>query len=150
MDKLTKKQRSECMSHIKGKNTGLEKIFRKSVSGLGIRGYRLNAKAPGRPDMYFSKRRIAVFIDGCFWHGCPRCASFPATNIKFWKDKIKNNQKRDRAVSKELHNNDFWVIRFWGHDIKNNPDRCAEKLLSLLRERINKASLKPKSALKYE
>jgi DNA mismatch endonuclease, patch repair protein len=120
------------MSQIKGKNTGLEKIFRASVSGLHIRGYRLNAKITGKPDLYFSKSKVAVFIDGCFWHGCPRCYARPATNKKYWSDKIKKNMKRDKTVTSELRENGIKVVRFWGHEINENSDRCAKKLQKII------------------
>jgi DNA mismatch endonuclease, patch repair protein len=148
MDKLTKKQRSECMSHIKGKDTGLEMIFRISVRQLGIRGYRLYPKIIGRPDMYFPKHKIAVFIDGCFWHGCPRCNSIPATNTGFWEKKIEKNRLRDKAVRIELRKLGIQMIRFWGHEIRRNPGRCAKKLCNSLHPKENNASLNKKFALK--
>lgn len=146
MDRLTKKQRSECMSHIRGKNTGLEKIFRKSVRSLGIKGYRLYAKVPGRPDLYFPKQRLSVFIDGCFWHGCPRCDSFPVTNLRFWKEKIERNRMRDKTVGMELRKAHIRILRFWGHEIKKNSERCAKKLFRLLQATAAEKFHKPKSA----
>ncbi len=120
------------MSQIKGKDTGLEKLFRKSVAGLKIKGYRLNAKTTGKPDLYFPKNKIAVFIDGCFWHGCPRCYTSPATNKKFWSDKIKSNTKRDKTVNTELRKDGIRVVRFWGHEVETNSDRCAGKLQKII------------------
>lgn len=128
MDRLTKKQRSECMSRIGGKNTALERIFKKHIRAFGIKGYRSYAKIPGQPDLYFPDYKVAVFVDGCFWHGCPRCASFPATNKKFWKKKIDGNKNRDKAVNKELRKNGIRVIRFWGHEIKKNPGKFVKGL----------------------
>jgi DNA mismatch endonuclease, patch repair protein len=132
MDNLTTQQRSDCMSRIKGKNTSLEKIFRKSISALNIRGYRLHVKIPGRPDIYFPSRRIAVFVDGCFWHGCPRCDSRPATNKRFWRDKIEKNRRRDETVRSELRKAGIKSVRFWGHEVKGNPGRCALRLQKVL------------------
>ncbi len=146
MDRLTKKQRSECMSHVRGKNTGLEKIFRKSLRSLGIKEYRLHAKVPGRPDLYFPKQRLAVFIDGCFWHGCPRCASLPVTNVRFWREKIERNRMRDKAVGIELRKAHIRTLRFWGHEIKKNSLRCTEKLCSLLQATAPDNFHKQKSA----
>ena len=120
------------MSRIKGKDTGLEKLFRKSVAELKIKGYRLNARVTGKPDLYFPKDKVAVFVDGCFWHGCPRCYTPPATNRKFWADKIRSNMNRDKAVNTGLHKDGIRVIRFWGHAVKKNPTRCAERLQKLL------------------
>jgi DNA mismatch endonuclease (patch repair protein) len=150
MDKLTKRQRSECMARIKGKDTGLEKKFRKSVAALKIRGYRLNTKIPGKPDLYFPAHGVAVFIDGCFWHGCPRCYSRPTTNRKFWADKIKMNLKRDVTVNAELHKVGIRTIRFWGHEINKNSDRCAEKLQDFIYRPRQENSRKPKFSVKYK
>lgn len=128
MDRLTQKQRSENMSRIKGKNTGLEKTFKKIVRSSGIKGFRSHANVAGKPDIYFPKAKIAVFIDGCFWHGCPRCGSLPATNRNFWKKKIERNISRDKTVRTELRKSGIKVVRFWGHEINRNPGRCSEKL----------------------
>lgn len=134
MDRFTKSQRSRCMSHIKGKNTSLEKVFRKAVSTLKIRGYRLHARITGRPDLYFPASRIAVFVDGCFWHGCPRCYSLPASHKAFWTDKVNKNRKRDRVVNAELRKAGIRVVRFWGHQIKKNPQQCAQKLQRIIQK----------------
>jgi len=120
------------MSQIKGKDTGLEKLFRKSVVALNVKGYRINAKVTGKPDLYFSKSGIAVFVDGCFWHGCPRCYSRPETNKKFWADKIRKNMSRDKTVNAILRKDGIRVVRFWGHEIKKNSDRCAAKLEKII------------------
>jgi DNA mismatch endonuclease (patch repair protein) len=134
-DTLTKYQRSKCMSTVKNKDTDLEIIFRKSISKLKIRSYRLHTNLPGTPDLYFPKYRIAVFIDGCFWHGCPSCSSMPASNTAFWKQKIIKNKSRDKAVNLALHKLGIRVQRFWGHEIKKNPEKYANKLAKLIRLR---------------
>ena len=148
MDRLTKQQRSECMSRIGGKNTNLEHVFKKHIRASGIKGYRSYANIPGRPDLYFPNHKLAVFIDGCFWHGCPRCASFPATNKKFWNDKIGGNKKRDRVVNVKLRKLSIHVIRFWGHDIKKSPDRCVKKLQSFIAKSRLKSSKPTKISVK--
>lgn len=102
MDVLTPKQRSYCMSQIKRNGTSPEVIFRQLIASRGLRGYRLDAKAKGHPDFYFPRRKIAVFIDGCFWHRCPKCFVRPKTNRKFWTPKIRQNVERDRRTTKEL------------------------------------------------
>jgi len=101
-DILTKKQRSYNMSMIKGKNTKPEITLRKILCANGLRGYRVHYTLPGRPDIAFSKRKIAIFIDGCFWHKCPQCFIRPSTNKAFWSKKIGSNVKRDRIVNAEL------------------------------------------------
>ena len=114
MDILTKKQRSYCMSRVKGKNTKIETTFRHYVWAKGIKGYRVyNSKIFGKPDLYFSKKKIAVFIDGCFWHKCAKCDSVPKNNHAFWVKKLNGNRERDKTVTKKLSKNGVKVIRFW-------------------------------------
>lgn len=133
MDVLTKEQRSYCMSQIRGKDTKTELGFRKYVWNKGLKTYRVKNKIKGRPDMYFPKRKIAVFIDGCFWHKCPRCFVEPKSNKKFWREKIKKNIQRDLDIGRLLRKQNIMVIRFWGHEIKNNPEKCYNKLIRKLK-----------------
>ncbi len=118
MDVLSKKQRSYCMSQIRGKNTQPEIILRKAISSAGIRGYRLSYKLTGKPDIVFPKKKIVVFIDGCFWHKCPTCFISPATNKTFWKNKIDTNVRRDGIVNAELKEKGWEIIRIWEHELR--------------------------------
>ncbi len=118
-DVLTKKQRSYCMSRIPGKNTQPELLLRKTLSGAGIRGYRLQYKIIGKPDIVFPKKKIAIFIDGCFWHKCPKCFISPGTNKGFWKKKVDSNIQRDKTVNLKLKEMRWAVLRIWEHDISN-------------------------------
>lgn len=127
MDVLTEKQRSYCMSQIKGKDTKIELIFRKYIWSKGVLGYRIKNKVKGKPDLYFPKKRIAVFIDGCFWHKCPKCFIKPKSNRGFWKDKIRENTQRDRRTDKLLREQGIKVVRFWEHEIKNNLPECFKR-----------------------
>jgi DNA mismatch endonuclease (patch repair protein) len=72
---------------------------------------------PGTPDFAFPKNRVAVFVDGCFWHGCPRHASFPATRRDFWLKKFAANKARDRRVNRELRKRGWRVLRLWEHEL---------------------------------
>src|SRR3989338_4707861 len=110
-DVLTKKQRSYCMSRIRAEDTRPEIIFRKAIAGAGIQGYRLHYKLLGKPDIVFPKRRIAIFIDGCFWHKCPKCFPDLSTAKRYWVNKIQSNIDRDIRVSKELKKTGWKVIR---------------------------------------
>ena len=118
-DVLTKEQRSYNMSMIKGENTKPEIALRKLLVACGLRGYRLHYRLPGKPDIVFPKSRIAIFIDGCFWHKCPKCFVKPVTKRKFWEKKIDSNIKRDKIVNRELKKNKWKVLRIWEHEIKN-------------------------------
>ena len=97
---------SKVMSSIKGSNTNLEKILRKGLYADGIRGYRLNWKnAPGKPDIAFPGKKIAIFVHGCYWHRCQKCNfPMPKTNIKFWKNKFEKNVERDKNQQKHSLN----------------------------------------------
>lgn len=97
-DVLTPKQRSFCMSQIRGRDTKPEIWLRKQLWALGLR-YTLESRLPGKPDMVFPRYRVVVFVDGCFWHGCPKHLVKPKTNRSFWLKKINLNRVRDRKVT---------------------------------------------------
>jgi DNA mismatch endonuclease (patch repair protein) len=131
-DVLTPRQRSRCMSRIRGKNTRPEIVIRKKLWSLGLR-YRVNYKLPGRPDVVFVSRRLAIFIDGCFWHRCPLHYQSPATNRLFWETKITSNVQRDRDVEAQLAREGWTVLRFWEHEVKDDPDRVIQSILTQVR-----------------
>jgi DNA mismatch endonuclease (patch repair protein) len=122
------------MRGVPSKHTSGELLFRKALWALGIRGFRLHsATVPGHPDVVFPKQRIAVFIDGCFWHGCPKCYRAPKSNQNYWKMKVKRNRKRDEAVNELCEKAGWKVLRIWEHDVVRNPKVAAGKLTRLLR-----------------
>ena len=112
------------MSRIKSSNTKLEKEFRKYIWSRNLRGYRIKTKILGKPDLYFPKQRIAVFIDGCFWHKCPDHFISPKSRNKYWDKKIENNAKRDKNVTFELNNQEIKTLRFWEHKLEDNIEKC--------------------------
>lgn len=120
------------MSRIRSKDTTPEINFRKYIWQKGVRGYRLNYKIKGKPDLYFPRKKIAVFIDGCFWHQCPDCFQKPATNKKYWKEKIQRNIERDLETDIFLKNIGISVLRLWEHEVKNEISLCYRKLKKLL------------------
>jgi len=117
---------SERMSRVRGINTGPELEIRKLLSSYGVR-YRLQRKdLPGKPDLYVPRLRLAIFVNGCFWHGhedCPR-AALPKTNTTFWANKISQNVARDRRVEGDLRSLGFDFILVWTCDAKNFPRIC--------------------------
>lgn len=133
MDVHTSEQRSYNMSQIKGSDTKLELAFRKYVWTSGIRGYRIKTKIIGKPDLYFSKKKIAVFIDGCFWHKCPKDYIRPKSKKTFWDKKIEHNIKRDKVVKIELEKQGIKILRFWEHEIEEDIQKC----ILILAKRIN-------------
>ena len=125
---------SKVMSANKAKNTKPELLLRKALWHEGIKGYRLNwKKVPGRPDIAFPGKKIAIFVNGCYWHRCPKCnLSLPKTNTEFWKDKFDKNVKRDRKKSDELLSLDWVVLVFWECDIKSNFSNSIQKIKKVL------------------
>jgi len=133
-DVLTKKQRTRCMRAIRGKNTKPEILLRKALWYKGFR-YRLKNRLPGKPDIAFPSERVAVFVDGCFWHGCPEHYQKPATNSEFWREKIQKNKKRDKDVNALLKAQGWKVLRFWEHEVRNNTEACVRRVISALKTR---------------
>src|ERR1051325_2280855 len=102
-DVFSKRQRSEIMSRIRSKRNELTELrlirqFRRS----GIVGWRRNQKVFGMPDFVFPEQRVAVFVAGCFWHGCRKHRSMPTSNVEFWRRKLQRNKSRDKLVRRTL------------------------------------------------
>jgi DNA mismatch endonuclease (patch repair protein) len=122
------------MSAIRGRgNRTTEARFRAMLVRAGIRGWSMQRKGiTGKPDFFFSEGNVAVFLDGCFWHGCPICGHFPSVNAPFWKAKIEHNQRRDRKTDESLLRAGVTAIRFWEHELRNVPRQCIGRLLEVL------------------
>lgn len=133
-DVLTAEQRSYCMSRIKGKNTGPELILRKALWSAGLR-YRLGYKLPGKPDLVFVSSKTVVFIDGCFWHGCPLHVNYPKTNEIFWREKITKNINRDKMINENLKALGWNVMRFWEHEIEEGVSVIVEAIMENITKR---------------
>jgi DNA mismatch endonuclease (patch repair protein) len=127
----TTKMRSKIMSRIRGKNTKPELLLRKALWKKGVR-YRLdNKKLPGKPDVSIQKYKLAIFIDGEFWHGYnwdERKGSIKS-NRGFWVPKIERNMQRDREVNRQLNTMGYTVFRFWEKEIKNELNTCINDVL---------------------
>ena len=124
-DVLSKEQRHQCMSNIRGKNTKPELIVRKFLFSKGLR-FRLHRKdLPGSPDIVLPKYKTVVFINGCFWHGHDGCKYYrlPKSNVEFWKSKITNNKNRDVLNEIKLKELGWKVIRIWECEIRRVQDR---------------------------
>lgn len=132
-DTLTPEQRRRCMSRVKGKNTAPEVKLRKALWKKGLR-YRVGYKLPGKPDMAFVSAHVVVFVDGCFWHGCPVHGSIPETNRDFWEKKINKNIKRDRDVTEELECAGWKVVRVWTHELKENFENVVDKIAKEIKD----------------
>ncbi|MCW8966545.1 MAG: very short patch repair endonuclease [Candidatus Pacearchaeota archaeon] len=130
-DVLSREQRSYCMSRIQGKGTKPELIIRKLLWSNGHR-YRIKNKLPGRPDIVFPGKKLAVFIDGCFWHHCPDHYVEPKTRRDFWENKISGNVERDIKNNAKLNDLGWRIIRIWEHDVKKDPVACVSRIKKLL------------------
>lgn len=132
-DNLSKEKRSKVMSSIRGKNTKPELIVRRILWSTGLR-YRIHDKTIfGKPDISNKKKKLAIFVDGCFWHGCKRCYREPTTNTDFWKQKIQNNKKRRKQVIKFLKREDWKILEFWEHEINGKPEIVVKKILTRIK-----------------
>lgn len=124
-DTLTPDARSRLMGRVRRRNTTPELRLRKALWSAGLR-YRLKThiRLPGTPDIVFPGAKVAVFVDGCFWHGCPLHGSMPKTRPEFWARKIARNRERDAEVDTALKGSGWIVLRFWEHDIAGRLDQC--------------------------
>lgn len=125
MDVFSKAKRSQVMAAIRHRgNRSTERTLAALLRRYRISGWKLQfSQIVGKPDFYFIERRIALFVDGCFWHGCPKCFQAPRQNASFWSAKIQGNRKRDRKVSHKLRREGITVIRLWEHDLENRTSR---------------------------
>ena len=127
----TTKERSKIMSKIRGKNTKVELLFRKELWKKGVR-YRVDSKKiPGKPDISIQKYKLAIFIDGEFWHGYnwPERKKSIKSNQAFWIPKMERNMQRDQEVNHQLKEMGYTVYRFWANEIKKDLDTCVNDIL---------------------
>lgn len=118
MKKEVDESRSKIMARVKSKgNKSTELKFIDALRAWSISGWRCRIDVLGKPDFVFSKEKIAMFIDGCFWHGCSKHCRLPATNVQYWVDKIQGNIRRDKQVTKEIKKRGWIVFRFWEHEL---------------------------------
>ena len=137
-DPLSSGERSERMSRVRATgNKSTELRVAAALRARGISGWRRHLRSiPGRPDFYFPKARLAVFVDGCFWHACPKCARrVPRTRAGFWEAKIESNRRRDARVRRQLRALGIRALRVWEHELKN--EAWSRRLLRQL-ARINR------------
>lgn len=121
---------SRVMSANKATNTVPEVTLRKALWNSGLRGYRLHPKTiPGRPDIVYSKKRLAIFVHGCFWHRCPTCNNpLPKSNTEFWKAKFEKNVERDKRKKLILEEENWQVLIVWECEIKEKIGEVLAKI----------------------
>ena len=127
---------SKVMSANKAKNTKPELILRKALWKEKLNGYRLNVKdIPGRPDIVYTNRKIAIFVHGCFWHRCPYCnLLLPKNNAEFWEQKFNKNKERDSRKTRQLKKLGWKVLTIWECQINKNLQAQINKIRSIYNE----------------
>lgn len=124
MDDRTQEQRSKTMAAVKSQNTKFERSFLDEFPLNNLRGIeRYPTDILGKPDLAHRRGRTAVFIDSCFWHGCPKHLRMPSSNRAYWIQKISRNRARDLRVNKYLRQSGWLVIRIWEHSLKNSRSK---------------------------
>jgi len=138
MDRISKEARSRNMARIKSRgNRTTEKRLRALLAAHGFRGWHVQPQLDGNPDFAFPRLRVAVFVDGCFWHGCAHCGHIPKSNQKYWKAKISRNMQRDRSNTRRLRRLGWSVVRFWEHELKGNArSNALRRLRRVLKGRV--------------
>lgn len=136
-DVFTKKKRSQIMSRIRGRgNKATEMALCSLFRDNGIKGWRRHYKLPGTPDFAFVSEKTAVFVDGCFWHGCGPCSKgkTPVNNAAYWASKLEANKRRDRRAGRALRRKGWKVVRIWEHAIERRPHNAVERICSALKK----------------
>lgn len=138
MDSVDKNTRSRIMRSIKSKHTMFERNFYNALVSKGIEGIEWNpSDVFGKPDFAHKQTKVAIFLDSCFWHGCPKHLRMPHSNLEYWQKKIERNEKRDELVTSTLSSNGWKVLRIWEHSLTNNAafKKWVEKVSNLIVKR---------------
>ena len=118
-----------------------QKLFFVRRCGTRDFGIVLKNKLPGNPDIVYPSLKVVIFVDGCFWHKCPKHYQPPKTRVSFWKNKINGNVERDKKNNILLQSKGWLVIRVWEHEIKNSLSTCAYRISGALSQRKSKSHL---------
>jgi DNA mismatch endonuclease (patch repair protein) len=126
-------EKARQMARVRQRDTRAEMRLRRSLHARGLR-FRVQLPLPDggrrRADVVFPRARVVVFVDGCFWHGCPTHATWPKANADFWREKIETNRRRDRDTDRRLGSLGWCVIRVWEHE---DPETAASKIEAVVR-----------------
>jgi len=128
VDKISKAARRKTMQAIRSKYTKIENVLVKRLWSRGFRFRRNVNDLYGKPDIAIKKYKFIIFVDSCFWHGCPHHCRLPHSNRKYWGTKIKRNKMRDAEVNIWYKSNGWRALRFWEHDINENIAKCVRKI----------------------
>ncbi|MDL4862619.1 very short patch repair endonuclease [Halomonas elongata] len=139
-------QASHRLRRTRQKDTSAEVHVRRELHRRGLRyrvGYKVMSKPRRVADIVFTRQRLAVFVDGCFWHGCPLHGTWPKNNAEFWRDKIETNRRRDRDTNRRLSEAGWTVVRIWEHE---SPREAADRVEHMLNELKGDAAQRPGQA----
>lgn len=128
-DVMTPEQRSRCMSKIRSAKTKPEMLLRQALWREGLR-FRVKSRLPGRPDIIFTRAKLAVFVDGCFWHSCPVHGKAPKSNQSYWDEKLAGNRARDERVTRQIAEMGWYTLRIWEHEIEENLMAAVHSVIS--------------------
>lgn len=132
-DVMSAAKRSALMARIRGTNTTPELALRRALGQMGLR-YRVSPpEVFGQPDVVLARSKVAVFVDGCFWHGCKVHYVRPSNNREFWASKLEANRARDQRVNRELRDEGWRVLRVWEHEINRDPLGPASRIAWIVR-----------------
>jgi DNA mismatch endonuclease (patch repair protein) len=134
VDKVSPEVRTRTMRAVKSKDSRMEVAFRSALWRLGLRFYKNSKKLPGKPDIVFPKKKFVIFLDSCFWHGCPQHLRKPVSNVDYWQAKFERNQKRDAQVNDYYREKHWRVIRLWEHELKANFEGKIAEIAQALQE----------------
>jgi DNA mismatch endonuclease (patch repair protein) len=144
LDPLSREERSALMAKVRGR--GGKSTERRVEAALVQHGFKdwvdHPNNIPGRPDFYFAQYRLVMFVDGCFWHACPKCARrVPRTRTEFWKEKITENRRRDDRTRRKLRASGYHVIRIWEHQVPK--ELWVKRLRSMMKRAVRDAIATP-------
>jgi len=128
LDRYDRPTRSRVMAQIRKSHTKLEDVLVAILNSVGLTEYARYPKGlPGSPDFVFQRERVAIFLDSCFWHGCPKHLRMPTSNLTYWSNKIAGNRERDRRQTRELKDQGWRVLRLWEHELRR-PNAVTRKI----------------------
>lgn len=135
VEKPVRLSKSEQMARVRSKDTDAELLLRRAFWSGGLRYRVTSRRLPGTPDITFGPAKVAVFVDGCFWHGCPEHYTKPRANDSFWQEKLRRNRSRDERVDAELDALGWISVRVWEHEVYDDVDDVVSRVKKLLERR---------------
>ncbi len=136
-DKVSTEVRTRTMRAVKSNDSKMEIKFRSALWRSGLRFYKNVKSLSGKPDIVFPKKKVVIFLDSCFWHGCPEHLRMPKSNLDYWQPKIERNKKRDSEINAYYSENNWQIFRIWEHELKTNFDNQVSEVARAVRRSQN-------------